>query len=342
MATHICVAPSDLVQCLSAVTTSPDATGQRFLRLPHPRTNAPSLFLAPDQPGASTSKTASSTILEVQSISPDASRSWFTSDDQVVGDGKLVVFTPIDPLFLLLPIMSTIAPTNSATPAQFRPLEDIFEDAANKLSQSSSEQHPEGIASEDVLFFGRLGCVVDAMRRLCDVKEITEDIIVYRFSQSVLLPQLQAKVARLSDPVAFGSFRSLARGLAKDGLGVEAGAEKEGLRELARTKGACETLSQYLPAEVYEALLASYDFTALDAHLKALAAADDSASAVITQGKENVDESGAKAKAKDAKGGKKGGKGGAGSRGIQQLAKANVQGMAKLSSFFTKKDKAAA
>ncbi|KAG8972971.1 hypothetical protein FRC05_009387 [Tulasnella sp. 425] len=336
MTTHICVAPSDIVQCLSAPSTSSDATGQRFLRLPHPRTNVPSLFLVSDQPSSSSSKTASPTILEVQSISPDASRSWFTDDDQVLGDGKLLVFTPVDPLFLLLPIMSAVAPANKA---QFRPLEDIFEDAAEKLPKTSIEQYPDPVSSEDILFLGRLDCVVKAMKRLCEVKEITEDITVYRFSQPNLLSELQAKVTRLSDPTAYSTFRSLERGLAKDGLGTETGEEKEDLRKVARTKGACETLSQYLSSEVYEALLASYDFAILDAHLKALSAADEAAAAVITNKKENADDDAAKSKAKGAK---KGGKNGGASRGVQQLAKANVQGMAKLSSFFTKKDKAPA
>ncbi|KAG9050500.1 hypothetical protein FS837_004994 [Tulasnella sp. UAMH 9824] len=327
---------------MSVTSTSSDAPGQRFLRLPHPRTNVPSLFLVSEQPEASSSKTASSTILEVQSISPDASRSWFTDEDRVLGDGKLLVFTPVDPLFLLLPIMSAVAPPNKATAAQFRPLEDIFEDAANKISKTPADEDSECVSTEDILFLGRLDCVVEAMKRMCEVKDITEDITVYRFSQPNLLSELQTKVARLSDAASYVSFRSLARGLAKDGLGPEAGEEKEDIRKVARTKGACETLSQYLTSEVYEALLASYDFTILDTHLEALTAADEAANAVIKSGKEISADSGAKPGAKEAKGGKKGGKNGSASRGVQQLAKANVQGMAKLSSFFTKKDKAAA
>ncbi|KIO31282.1 hypothetical protein M407DRAFT_19661, partial [Tulasnella calospora MUT 4182] len=221
---------------MSVASTSSDAPGQRFLRLPHPRTSkcriqmylnvsadvgtldVPSLFLASEQPEGSSSKTASFTILEVQSISPDASRSWFTDDDQVLGDGKLLVFTPVDPLFLLLPIMSAVVPTNKATTAQFRPLEDIFEDAANKLSKTPTEENSERVLAEDILFLGRLGCVVEAMKRICEVKEITEDITVYRFSRPNLLSALQAKVTRISDPTSYVSIRSLARGLAKDGL----------------------------------------------------------------------------------------------------------------------------
>ncbi|KAG8893985.1 hypothetical protein FRC01_013235 [Tulasnella sp. 417] len=231
MTTHICVAPSDVVGRMSVASTSPDAPGQRFLRLPHPRTSVPSLFLASEQPEASSSKTASTTILEVQSISPDASRSWFTEDDQVLGDGKLLVFTPVDPLFLLLPIMSAVAPPNKATTAQFRPLEDIFEDAASKITKASTEEDSDRVSTDDILFLGRLGCVLEAMKRICEVKEITEDITVYRFSQATLLSELQAKVTRLSDAASYVSFRSLARGLAKDGLGPEAGEEKEDIRK---------------------------------------------------------------------------------------------------------------
>lgn len=63
------------------------------------------------------------------------------------------------------------------------------------------------------------------------VLEITEDITVYRFSQPNLLSELQAKVTRLSDPTSYSTFRSLERGLAKDGLGTETGEEKEDIRK---------------------------------------------------------------------------------------------------------------
>lgn len=73
-------------------------------------------------------------------------------------------------------------------------------------------------------------------------------------------------------------------------------------------------------------------FTALDAHLKAIREEDSITNApIVNGGKENG------GKDKKAEAGKKGKGKNTTTRGVQQLAKANVQGMAKLSTFFTKK-----
>lgn len=47
---------------------------------------------------------------------------------------------------------------------------------------------------------------------------MNEDIAVYRYSESVLMDVLRAKVARLAAPEVFHTFRTLTRGLARNGL----------------------------------------------------------------------------------------------------------------------------
>lgn len=125
-----------------------------------------------------------------------------------------------------------------------------------------------------------------------------------------------------------------------------------------RLRAACDMISQYLPREVYAELLGSYEcvhvtqresvgyskiitvfyhsFAALNAHLKVIqdemmVESNAVAAAKVSQGKQ-----GKKAKAADAGSGsgaeKKRKK--QESKGVEKLKKANIKGMATISSFF--------
>ncbi|KAJ9113235.1 hypothetical protein QFC22_006074 [Naganishia vaughanmartiniae] len=94
--------------------------GRAFLRLPHPRHNQPSLYLPykPKATGAAGLETYRPVeqridgLLEVQKVEPEAKRSWFL-EQSVVSDGSLMVMTPIDPLFLLIPLVVSLLSTRS-------------------------------------------------------------------------------------------------------------------------------------------------------------------------------------------------------------------------------------
>ena len=117
---------------------------------------------------------------------------------------------------------------------------------------------------------------------------------------------------------------------------------------------ACNLVSQYVPHDLYSALFAKYEyelfsscplpfaltskcflcsFTTLDAHIKALkdeevalALANAPKKKKSRAGDEIGDDDGKKRKAKSKA-----------SQGVEKLKKANVSGMAKISSFFQKK-----
>lgn len=117
-----------------------------------------------------------------------------------------------------------------------------------------------------------------------------------------------------------------------------------------RIKAGCDLVSQYIPTSVYTALLASYEFvtcfltfllcllilifssfTQLDAYLQTL---DDEAAALVVA---NTNTS--KSKSKDVDNGnddKKRKSKAKTSQGVDKLKKANINGMAKMSSFFKK------
>jgi Ydr279p protein triple barrel domain len=101
-----------------------------FFTLPHPRTGEmiscvnhrsltrplghPALFLPFKDEGAE--NIATTQILEAQAVDPPASRSWFMDDDIILEDGRLLLMTPIDPAFLLLPVLRSIASVSPGSP----------------------------------------------------------------------------------------------------------------------------------------------------------------------------------------------------------------------------------
>ncbi|KAH7929852.1 hypothetical protein BV22DRAFT_1080099 [Leucogyrophana mollusca] len=337
METHVGVLPIDVIDALAAQlnekSSLSNSSPARFLRLPHPRTGIASLFLPYElnmERLDSSSKTRFS-IAEVQAVAPPNARSWFIGEE-VVSDGKLLVMTPVDPVLLLIPILQTLQPTDGSA-GNFRPADDIFTDAAEKLataSRSSAAKDPSTILLEsDITALLSLDCVEHAMRRICEVKDITPEITVYRFSPEKLLQYIRAKVDRLSAPRVLEMSRSLIRGLAKDGL-MEDG--KEDLLALGRIRSACDLVSQYVPPDVHQSLLASYEFTKLDAHLKGV---HDEQLAQVVASKPTKAKA-VKATPSTEEGGKKRKNQTKSSQGVEKLKKANVNGMSKLSSFFKK------
>ncbi|EIM82893.1 uncharacterized protein STEHIDRAFT_171042 [Stereum hirsutum FP-91666 SS1] len=332
MTTHISILPIDVLDTLSVQLNEefPSAIGRRqFLRLPHPRTGISSLFL-PYQLSQSSQTSSQWGLLEVHSITPPNSRSWFLpKSDEVLADGKMLVTTPIDVAFLLIHILRCLDSTN------FRPLDDVLEEAASKILQSTpaSDDPSSSIRQNDIMSLASLDCTAAAMRRMCDTQDITPEISVFRYSPDKALKYLTAKVTRLSKAEITEQSRTIVRNMAKDGL-MDDG--KESLLEVGRLKAACDLVSQYLPGEVYKALLATYDFSQLDEHLQSLqaeAAALALASVPPTGtkskkggAKNTEDEDGKKRKAKAKT-----------THGVEKLKKANTTGMSKISTFFQKK-----
>ncbi|EMD37888.1 hypothetical protein CERSUDRAFT_114528 [Gelatoporia subvermispora B] len=326
MASQLGVLPRDVIDSMLPQLPSLEGTAEstpsqlRFIKLFHPRTGLPSLFL----PHRSSVENEATSVLEVQMVSPPEKRSWFMSSDEVVEDGKLLLLTPIDPAFLLIPILRSLI-SAEGDPGNFRPIDDLFEDAAVKLKSLESSSQ----ATTDLLYLSSLPCVQTAMSRICETKDITEDITVYRFSTLHTMEYLQLKVGNLRRPEILESSKTILRNLAKDGL-MEDG--KETLLELARTRAACELVSQYLPRDLYTTLLGSYDFAPLDAYLKTLRE-EEATLAAADMSKVEMRESQTQSSASGDK--KRKGQTKA-SYGVEKLKKANVKGMSKISSFFQK------
>ncbi|KAH9931096.1 ribonuclease H2, subunit B [Epithele typhae] len=329
MACHVGVLPSDILQLVSRRLESEESgcvTELRLLKLLHPRTGTLSLFLPYTSPN-----NAKSTILEVQSVSPPNRRSWFMQNE-VQEDGKLLIMTPIDPIFLLIPLIHATQSVDG--PGLFRPFDEVFEDALSKMKSSAKGDEEEGrriTLTDDMSILASLSCVHAAMGRICDHKDIGHDILVYRYSAERTLEYLRSKVSRLSQQSVSELSSTLTRQFARDGL-LEDG--KDELLEAARKKAACELLSHYLPREVYDQLVASYDFSGLDEYVKGIKAETMALASANMNTVEARESRGSVNKVMDEDKKRKAPKT---SAGVEKLKKVNIKGMAKLSTFFQKK-----
>jgi len=259
-------------------------------------------------------------------------------DDTILEDGRLFMFTPIDPVFLLLPILEATVPDDGA-PAKFRTPDDIFQIAATRLSINDEENVDETEQKklrDDFTRFSELQCAKDALERVTDSQTLDDNLTVYRFSIQKTLQLLQTKVARLSTPEFAKTSRSITRSLAKDGLGPDERVPED-LRQEGRTKFACQLMSQYLPHNLSEALLASYSFASLEAHLKSLETDASLPSTLSTLSTANGKGDGTGKKGAGANGNSKKRKAETqASNGVKKLQKTDTTRMNKLTSFFAK------
>jgi len=97
---------------------------------------------------------------------------------------------------------------------------------------------------------------------------------------------------------------------------------------VGRVRASCDLLSQYLPPDICDALIGSYDLSLLNDYLKKLEE-EEAASLAIAQTNASK-----KSKKTDTKDGQK--RKAKASQGAEKLKRANVNGMAKISSFFKK------
>jgi ribonuclease H2 subunit B len=146
--------------------TEADADAEMVL-LKHPRTRrmTPFMFL-------------NNVVYEMQTCYPQLGEergyaSWFVGQS-VVGDGALVLVTPIDPLFLALPILV-------ASGTQMRPLDQLL------LSPSEAPETRRLIKCKHL-----------QLKYVCDINDkYGPDSIFYRYNEAKTLTWLRAKVDRL-------------------------------------------------------------------------------------------------------------------------------------------------
>ncbi|KAH9485164.1 Ribonuclease H2 subunit B [Psilocybe cubensis] len=332
MATHFSILPSEIIRYLTlslnkennAATENP----LRLLRLPHPRTGLLSLFLPCEWLPTSLhdENGIQSTLLEIQTIHPPDERSWFL-EEEVISNGNLLMMTPIDPTFILLPILQ-LKYVNNGNTSQFRAADDLLEESVKQIVDTAV---PPKIQCQDLLDFCSLVCTRKSLKNICDIKEISSDIVVYRFSPQKSLDHIRTKVSHLEKCAALDKSKTIVRSLARYGL-MEDG--KEELLQLGRTRACCDLVAQYLTPLMRETVMASYNFSKLQKYLDANAQDVVATVASSSKSKGGLKETAKEKKDTTAVKRKPVGKA---SRGIENLKKANTINMPKLTSFFGSK-----
>ncbi|GAA6049720.1 hypothetical protein JCM3770_004426 [Rhodotorula araucariae] len=363
---HVCILPS------SIPLDSPDGA-LRFLRLPHPRTHQPSLFL----PYSPTGATSPDGLLEVQKVALDAdkARCWFLPDE-VASDGTVSLFSPFDPVFLAIAYLSLLAPHFQSYAdlwdaiAQLQFKVDNGEDAQKNGYGAEEEQE----FTEDLTRLAEMHCVRERVLKVCEMQE-HESTPLYRLSQPLVLELLRGKVDALARTAGglFGPlestqlgeepkpapapdadaqqgdgedaseekagavrrFSTVSRGLAKEGVGSGHGLSEQ-IQIESRKKYAVGIIANYLPPALAQTLLASYSFPALETYLSS------STHSTVLGSTYLPGRAAAKLEAALA-GGELGGGAAAkkrkaaeskGSRGVEALKKVNTKGMANLRDMF--------
>ena len=143
--------------------------------------------------------------------------------------------TPVDPAFLLIPLLEAAKSTVFRTP------DDIFE----QMSQSLTVPDDESIANDSaqaksVACLADLRCTQTGLRRVCEAKDIGGDTIVYRYSKEKAVQYLRRKIDRLSKAQEVEKSRTIIRILAKDGL-MDDGKESLLERESFAGSACCAT-----------------------------------------------------------------------------------------------------
>ncbi|KAK0551358.1 hypothetical protein OC846_003319 [Tilletia horrida] len=66
---------------------------------------------------------------------------------QVISDGAVHMLVPVDPVFLLIPLLSLVAPSEESGPARFQPADDLFDELAMAAFRRLAHKHNERVTA---------------------------------------------------------------------------------------------------------------------------------------------------------------------------------------------------
>ncbi|KAI9096502.1 Ydr279p protein family-domain-containing protein [Phlyctochytrium arcticum] len=141
-----------------------------LIQLPHPRTGQASCYIIrPSEP----------CLLEVQQADGKA-HSWFISN-YVQADGSFYTFSPMDPLFLLLPILEKHREKTTETAGRFLSLDDLLHDEiCTSLAKLA-----------DIPTLGH------RLHSISDTSTVPSGDVFYRLNDEKVVAWLQAKAKKL-------------------------------------------------------------------------------------------------------------------------------------------------
>lgn len=343
-----------------------------IITLPHPRTSIPTRYLVHPTKGLHEITKIPSTTAAPRSwlLTANGAPDQWPAAGHVVSAGDLYISTPIDPLFLLLPLL--LPAEHSKITPRFRPLDDVVEALANGGHWSAVTRPGSAVRKQleariravsdsvDVgdekayrvsieKAMGVLATKCEAMTRGGLPKSLEEEFVV----RPLVSPVTAESLGRDN-----GDGKPTTTTTTTTAVEVRGGADEEApskdapsqITHLLRIRVASQFLSSvYLPPHLASQFLthlaSTHDnFSTLDAHLESLkklrndaaaarsgdfslkrSANDDEAADTRAEKKRKLEEE-EKRKKKNV------------SHGVKVLSKVNTRGMAKMTSFFKKKE----
>ncbi|KAG0319393.1 Ribonuclease H2 subunit B [Dissophora globulifera] len=261
------------------------------LLLPSPSSGLPSRYVI--QEGK---------LYEMQVVDPEGLRSWFVGDT-IQSDGSLYIITPIDPVFMILPILDIMRQQTAESQGRFLVLHDIFES-----DQYTSLRH-----------LALLHRIEDFLSLVSEVRTGSMDRAkTFRLDDAKALAWMKQKVQVLVD--RFESVKTLTDAIAYTESLPDA------CRKEAITQSALKLVSAYLSESWATKLAGEYEFPELD-KMESRTQLPSFSDFGKRSGMDLDEDPKAKKEVKKPKL----------SVGQRKLAKANTTGMKPLSSFFAKK-----
>ncbi len=217
------------------------------ITLPHPKEQIPVLFLQLD-----------GELYEFQSIEPQKYGSWFV-DQRMISDKKMYFGNKFDERFLVLPYLE-----KTSEQPKFSPLDQTVtatQGCARIPLQNASKWK---------------------MEEMCDVKDLGDDMVFYRYNETKALQWLNAKVAKIASVLSVQRKERSQRDQSLFVSGFDAGtsaSDKQNaptptaveVMEVSSpgadvsgedTRIAVQILTDYLTKSMTDKLLASQGFTA--------------------------------------------------------------------------------
>ncbi|CAO3670979.1 unnamed protein product [Umbelopsis ramanniana] len=268
-------------------------------------------------------------LLEVQKVEAEHKQSWLIGNS-VQKNGVLYMMTPIDPLFILLPVLAEIRKKSAESDGRFVQYDNIFSDADDDQRYQSLHRLADipGLSAQ--------------LGHLCDQQEYMQGEFVYRLNEDKALEWLRLKVEAVANNI--DKMPVLLQYINEQLFDIDAPQTDASIRSDAYTWAGIQVVSEYITEVWQEKLSKSYSFI----NVNNLHASLTNLENKVEEHKKKQEKQlqnyvthdpteFAKAKREASDLSDQGSKKPKLSAGQKTLAKANIRGMKSLTSFFAKK-----
>ncbi|KAL0084462.1 ribonuclease H2, subunit B [Phycomyces blakesleeanus] len=136
-------------------------------------------------------------LFELQQVTGPGRKTCWMIDNTIHKNGKFRLLTPMDPLFIALPLLEQ-ARENTSNSGNFRKLDDIF--SSENILNDIDEDIKMTVKNTGLHQLSDISGLKEGIKHLCDTQDVGEGaFFVYRFNDQKALDWLRKKVDVLVD-----------------------------------------------------------------------------------------------------------------------------------------------